>query len=78
MKILSRNGSVVADDLRYPNEAETVGALDGQIWRVHREGIEVDNDHTSETLIDSILSDYTIDNDGSIEVLKEIVSRKME
>jgi len=71
-KILAMNGNVVADDLRYPNEAETIRSLGGVIWRIHR-NYHVGDDHISETLIDSIHYDAKFHNDGTLDELRAFV-----
>lgn len=39
---------VVADDVRFPNEAEAVKALGGEVWKVWRPGARVNCPHASE------------------------------
>ena len=54
---------VVISDVRFPNEAEMVRALGGEVWRIARPGCAGDG-HTSETEMESIEPDTVIWNDG--------------
>jgi hypothetical protein len=56
-------------DVRYPNEAQRVLQLGGEVWEVVRPGIETDG-HSSEQPLDRSLVSRTINNDGTIEDLK--------
>lgn len=44
---------VVVDDVRFPNEAELVRTLGGQMWRVTRPGVERATEHASEGGLDN-------------------------
>jgi hypothetical protein len=47
----------IIDDLRYPNEAEMVKRLGGEVWLCKREGVEYSLEHSSETpLPDELIS----------------------
>ncbi len=59
---------VVAEDLRYLNEARLVKKLGGEIWRVVRPNF-LNNGHVSETEQTDIEADVIIHNNGSIENL---------
>ena len=59
---------VVAEDLRYVNEAELVKRLGGEIWRVKRPNY-LNSGHVSETEQTDIEADVIIHNNGSIENL---------
>lgn len=59
---------VVAEDLRYLNEANLVRRLGGEIWRVKRPNY-LNNGHVSETEQTDIEADVVIHNNGSIENL---------
>lgn len=61
-------------DVRFPNEAEWIRHLGGQIWRIDRPGVEPVREHTSETLIASIEPDFILANDGSIGDLHNAVA----
>lgn len=44
---------VVADDVRFPNEAHAVKILGGQVWKVWRPGAELNCSHSSEGALDT-------------------------
>jgi hypothetical protein len=44
---------VVVDDVRFPNEAELVRTLGGQMWKVTRPGVERATEHASEGGLDN-------------------------
>lgn len=64
--LLERGFNVVMTDPRFPNEAQAIKQIGGEIWRVFRPGTEPINGHTSETSIDTISHDRSINNDGEI------------
>jgi nucleoside 2-deoxyribosyltransferase len=66
-------GKVVFSDVRYPNEANSIRYLGGQIWWVQRDGVEALNDHPSENSLDGFMFDNTINNNGTIDELKQQV-----
>lgn len=66
-------GKVVFADVRFPNEADAIKELNGQVWRVRREGFGAANDHISEHALDSYGFDHLLDNAGTLEDLYEIV-----
>jgi hypothetical protein len=59
---------VVVEDLRFPNEADLVKSLGGEIWSVTREGYTPDG-HSSETEMSKIYPDVIIKNDSNKESL---------
>lgn len=59
----------VISDVRFPNEADAIYGLAGQLWRVVRSGTEPVNAHVSETALDSRGTDAIIRNHGSLEQL---------
>ena len=61
---------VVFTDVRFPNEADAVKALGGQVWRVERPGCVAANGHASETAMDGYDFDYVIYNDSDLETLQ--------
>lgn len=66
----------IITDVRFPNELKAIKDKDGISIRVNREDITGQNKlnpHNSETALDDYLFDYTIDNYGTIEQLKEKV-----
>lgn len=58
---------IVFADVRFPNEADAIKALGGEVWRISREGVGPANDHISETALDSYFFSLYIVNDGTIE-----------
>lgn len=64
---------IVVTDCRFPNEAESVKKLGGQVWRVERPGLGAANAHQSEVALDGWNFDATIINDGVIEDLSDKV-----
>lgn len=66
---------VVADDLRFPNEARALQAVGGQVWKVWRPGAELDCPHASEGQLDSWDGfDRLIVNDGDLAQLHRDVT----
>ena len=70
-RIMNDGGSVVIDDVRFPNEATMIRDLGGELWRIDRPGIAYNGDHESEGGLDDITPDRVIVNDGTIAQLKE-------
>lgn len=64
---------VVFADVRYPNEAEAIRKLGGQVWRVERDGYGPANDHASEHALNKYNFDQRIYNDKDLESLWEKV-----
>lgn len=65
----------VITDVRFPNEAEFITRLGGQVWRIERPGTGPANGHTSETALDSHDFDRVIVNDGSLADLRRTISK---
>lgn len=63
---------VVISDCRFPNEAQAIQAQGGKIIRIVRDGLVIDA-HPSEQLIESLPTDFTIFNDGTIDDLQQKV-----
>ena len=70
-RIMVYGGSVVIDDVRFPNEATMIRDLGGELWRIERPGIAYNGDHESEGGLEDITPDRVIANDGSIDQLLE-------
>jgi hypothetical protein len=65
-----RFDAVVADDVRFPNEAKMIKLLGGEMWRIDRTDAVRTFDHASEGSLDSYGEfDRYITNDGTIEDL---------
>lgn len=63
---------IVVDDVRFPNEAAAIHELGGVVWLVFRSGLLM-ADHESEYHIDSLPTDSSINNCGSLEYLADMV-----
>lgn len=64
---------VVFADVRYPNEADAIKELGGEVWRINREGFGAANDHESEHALNGYDFDAVINNSDTIETLyKEV------
>lgn len=70
-RIMNDGGSVVLDDVRFPNEAAMIRELGGELWRIDRPGVSYDGSHSSEGGLEDITPDRVIVNDGTIDQLKE-------
>lgn len=64
----------VISDVRFPNEAEWIRGLGGQVWRIDRPGVAPVREHASEVLVATIEPDFTLSNDGSIGDLHSAVA----
>lgn len=61
----------VITDVRFPNEAEKIWEMGGQVWKVERPTLTSSEDgHDSETSVDKIDPDALILNDGSLSDLE--------
>lgn len=65
---------VAFDDVRFPNEAEMIRRLGGELWLVDRPGVVYEGDHASEGALADVLPDAVVHNSGSLEQLREIVA----
>lgn len=74
---VSAGDKVVITDVRFPNEADAIKALGGQIWRVKRVGIGAVNEHVSETAMDGYKVDQIFINNGSIDDLMALLQTRM-
>ena len=70
-RIMNDGGSVVIDDVRFPNEAAMIRDLGGELWRIDRPGVIYSGDHSSEGGLEDITPDRVIVNAGTIDQLKE-------
>jgi hypothetical protein len=64
-----KHEKAIFTDCRYPNEAEAVRAIGGQIWKIERDGVEPANSHTSEHAMIDYSIDRKISNNGSLDEL---------
>ena len=74
---LSAGDKIVITDVRFPNEADAIKALGGQIWRVRRLGIKAVNGHVSETAMDGYKVDQIFINNGSVDDLMALLQARM-
>jgi hypothetical protein len=74
---LSAGDKIVITDVRFPNEADAIKDLGGQIWRVKRLGIGAVNEHVSETAMEGYKVDQIFVNNGSIEDLMALLQARM-
>ena len=71
------NFRVVISDLRVHTEALMVRDLGGVIWRINRESAGIGDAHQSESEMDELALDISIDNNGTIEDLTKSVQDLM-
>jgi len=69
-KDLNPGDLVIFADVRFPNEAQAIKDLDGQVWRINRPEVKAINPHSSESAMDHWPFDAWLDNSGSIEDLQ--------
>ena len=66
MRYLRSSTSIVVDDVRFPNEADLIRSLGGELWHIERPTAELLTEHASE----GALADYSFDryllNDSSL------------
>lgn len=74
---LSAGDKVVITDVRFPNEADAIKDLGGQIWRIKRLGVDAVNAHISETAMNGYKVDQTFINNGSIGDLMALLQARM-
>ena len=72
-KDMYHDANVVFTDVRFPNEAQKIVALGGEIWRISRPGVKAHNEHLSEHSMDGWEFDRIINNTGTLEDLKKEV-----
>ena len=56
---------VVFTDVRYPNELEYIHDMGGNVWWIHRPGVQPVNSHESENSIKIEDTDYFLNNSNS-------------
>lgn len=77
LKGVQPSDKFVITDVRFPNEADAVKALGGQVWRVKRIGVKAVNPHVSETAMDDYPVDQIFINNGSVEDLMMLLKTRM-
>lgn len=73
MKKLDSSGNFVFTDVRFISEADAIRERKGFIWRINRDGVEPMNNHSSETELLEYFYDAVVDNNRSIEELRDEV-----
>jgi hypothetical protein len=75
---LALGNNVVVDDVRFPNEADLVRSLGGQLWSITRTGVTNSESHPSEGGLNAYPEfDYRITNDGTLSDLQLAVAQKL-
>lgn len=69
---------VVFADVRFPNEADAIRALGGEVWRVERDGFGPANDHISEHALDDYKFDRTFENSDTVDLLYKLVDQALQ
>lgn len=64
-------------DVRFPNEADAIAEIDGNVWRVTRPGVQPANSHISEHALDEYDFHHHIDNAGSLPELYDQVEHAL-
>ena len=79
-KQLKSGQNVVIDDVRFPNEAEMIRRLGGELWLVERPGVVYEGSHASEGALRDIVPDAVINNEASASFghLREVVTGLLE
>lgn len=70
---LPDGSKVVIPDVRYPNEADAITALGGQVWRIIRPGVTAVNSHVSDSAMDDYRFITRLHNDTTIDDLHTAV-----
>lgn len=78
LRNLSAGDRVVITDVRFENEAKSISALGGQLWRVKRPGVDAVNAHISETQLDGYRVDQIFLNNSTVEDLQLLVQIRMQ
>lgn len=72
--IRKSSGDTVFTDVRFPNEVAAIRERNGILVRITRPGVGPVNGHASETIIDGIAPDFTIDNcEGADELHRALL-----
>ena len=77
MKGLQPEDKVVITDVRFPNEAQAIKDLNGEIWRIQRPGVLPVNNHPSETSMDDWKFDKVLINNAGLDQLKSQIASNL-
>jgi hypothetical protein len=69
---------LIVTDVRFPNEAEAIREMGGEVWEVYRTETATVPVHASEEPLPASLIDCEITNDGTLEELKEQVKELLD
>lgn len=70
--------SIVADDVRFPNEIEAIYRLGGEMWDITRPGTVKGTNHSSEHSISaSVMFDVRLVNDGTVDDLEQKIGQAL-
>ena len=64
---------IVVPDVRFSNEARLIRENGGEVWMIHRPGVEPVASHSSEAGLPLRMIDRLIVNDGTVDQLRERV-----
>lgn len=78
LKNMGFDDKIVISDVRFKNELSTIRQLEGQVFRVLRDGVGPANTHISETEIDDSYFNAQIPNNGTLEDLEAYVDTLMK
>lgn len=68
----------VISDVRYPNEANAILAMGGEVWRIERRGLESISDHASQHALDHYPSFTAVLENGDICELRATVAAQVD
>ena len=70
----------VITDCRFPNEAQRIKILGGQVWEIHRGGQKIDDGHSSEKPLPPNMIDTTVYNnaEGDFRAFKADIEARLE
>ena len=77
LELVYKFPSVVSEDCRFPNEANAIKSMGGEIWEIKREKYEYEGHSTEMAMID-IVPDKIILNNGTIQTLTKWVNEAMK
>lgn len=72
------DGILVITDVRFPNEAERIRDLGGEVWEIVRDTGRDQDSHASEVRLPEEMIDLKIDNNKSLDHLRDVVTSLME
>jgi hypothetical protein len=67
------HGVIVVPDVRFANEARQIRSEGGEVWMIHRPGVEPVAAHESEAGLPLRMIDRLVVNDGTVDQLRERV-----